>query len=236
MSERPPIIALPFPSPLLNDPEWVRWFRRLFEELLSAARDLQRFEAMPSYHNTILHTRWHYYLDALSRHLERAVDAGRKESSALFMDKDLWEAYQLAYAMMDDIAARTRANPGETPIPMTALEGVTEILARSKAATAPPNETPKPPSPPVILGDLGDKPRVRGEEVPPLNKPRFDVIKALLDVWPKRLSKDELIAKSGHQDAVGILRRLAKHKRRPEWASVIELAGERCVGYGIACS
>jgi len=88
--------------------------------------------------------------------------------------------------------------------------------------------------PAVVLGNFGDKPRIRGKEVSRLSKPRFDVIEALLNDWPKRLSKDELIAVSGHQDAVNILTRLNRHTKHTEWASVIELARERCVGYGIA--
>ena len=70
--------------------------------------------------------------------------------------------------------------------------------------------------------------------MPRLSIARYNVVKALVNVWPGSLNKDDLVTKSGHSDAVNILSRLHKQKKSPEWASAIELAGERGVGYRIA--
>jgi hypothetical protein len=128
---------------LLADPEWISTFRRLVDELLSAARDLERFPGMPSYHNTILSSRWRPYHKKLATHLWRAADASAKGSGSGAVDKDLWEAYQLAYAMMDDIATKSQVNPDVTSSLIMALKRVKKLLARSKAASAPPPAQPE---------------------------------------------------------------------------------------------
>jgi hypothetical protein len=61
-----------------------------------------------------------------------------------------------------------------------------------------------------------------GKEVERLTKPGYDVVKALIETGPPGLSKDALVAKSGHGDAVNILKRLAK---QPLWQEVISLPG-----------
>jgi hypothetical protein len=89
-------------------------------------------------------------------------------------------------------------------------------------------------APSVVLGELKDRPKIRGVEVPRLSRARYDVVRALLAVWPETLNKDELVARSGHGGAVGILKALKQNKKSPEWASAIDLPGERGVGYRIA--
>jgi len=55
-----------------------------------------------------------------------------------------------------------------------------------------------------------------------LTQPRFAVIEALVDQFPLGLSKDELMGLSGHEDAVKILKRLAKAEG---WQDAIILPG-----------
>jgi len=75
----------------------------------------------------------------------------------------------------------------------------------------------------VTLGKHGDEPIVLGKTKPRLTMARYNVVTALLDAGDKGLSKDSLVEKSGHEDAVGILKRLATLD--PDWNAVIKLAG-----------
>jgi hypothetical protein len=136
---------------------------------------------------------------------------------------------------MGVVARGSPLRPPETPPPNGQVPppSMPEAVAGPDSVGTTPPPTPKLVTPPVALGKYGEKPRIRGKEVSALNPPRHNVIGALLKEWPERLSKDELVQKSGHSDAVNILKRLVL---LPEWASVIELAGERCMGYGIARS
>jgi hypothetical protein len=76
--------------------------------------------------------------------------------------------------------------------------------------------------PPVILGKFGDEPIVNGKRKARLNKPRFDVIEALLAAGDDGLSKDSLATESGHGDAHRILGRLAQSDA--DWKAVIQMA------------
>lgn len=61
----------------------------------------------------------------------------------------------------------------------------------------------------VVLHGPDKEPVVLGKERPKLWTARFNVIRALIDAGKSGLTKDQLAAKSGHSDAVGILKRLA---------------------------
>jgi hypothetical protein len=247
-------------SNLLADPEWISTFRQLVVELLSAARDLERFPEMPSYHNTILSSRWRPYHKKLATHLWRAADASAKGSGSGAVDKDLWEAYQLAWAMMDDIATKSQANPDVTPNLtnpdvtsnlIMALKRVKKLLARSRAAIAPPSnrtdaqsEKQQPPSlpvenePPDVMKGPDDKVIVCGKEKDPLTPAQYRVVKVLVEAKAenKRLSiqsiqqrtKDE--SENVVEDPLGVLKRLRKD---PDWAKVIDMAGRWGRGYGL---
>lgn len=87
-----------------------------------------------------------------------------------------------------------------------------------------------------------DRPRVvlRGREAGPivldktkqrLTTPQYNVVKALLDAGDAGLTKDELVSKSGHEDARGILKRLTDSD--PDWKKVIHFAGQTGGGYRI---
>jgi len=109
--------------------------------------------------------------------------------------------------------------PADRPKPVAAV-------APSGNGTAATNrQTPEAPAePPVILGKPGEKTIVRGKRKDRLTLPRHNVIKALLAAGDDGLSKDSLATESGHGDAVGILKRLAKSD--PDWKTVIKLAGK----------
>jgi hypothetical protein len=83
--------------------------------------------------------------------------------------------------------------------------------------------------PAVVLDKPRARPKVRGQEVEALTPPRANVIMALLKAWPKSLSKAELPKRSGHPDAVNLLKEVAK---LPGWDSAIELPGSKGRGRG----
>jgi hypothetical protein len=108
--------------------------------LSSAARSLQHFAGMPSYCDMILRLEWQPHIEGLALHMEKAVEAGRQDPRPYYtvvMNLDLWRAYQLAAAMLNDIAAKTRENPDVNHIYGTAVEDVREMLARSGVANVP---------------------------------------------------------------------------------------------------
>ena len=97
---------------------------------------------------------------------------------------------------------------------------------------SPPNTsspTPPVPKPSVILNAPHEEVLVNGKPKKPLTVPRFNVIKALLAVWPGSLTKDELVANSTCGDARGILNRMLLDD--PDWRAVIVMAKGTGGGY-----
>jgi hypothetical protein len=82
---------------------------------------------------------------------------------------------------------------------------------------------PAPHTQPVVLRGRTEGPIINGAEKPKLTNPQFNVVKALLEAGDKGLTKDELVTKSGHTDALGIVRRLAD--KDPDWKLAIQFAG-----------
>jgi hypothetical protein len=79
----------------------------------------------------------------------------------------------------------------------------------------------EPGQPRVILGAKGEKAIVLGK-ARPLTPGHHDIVRVLLDAGKEGLSKDDLIRKSGHGDAVNMLKRLASD---PCWTKVVHLPG-----------
>ena len=75
----------------------------------------------------------------------------------------------------------------------------------------------------VVLQGPDERPIVRGLQKRKLTKPQYNVVKALMDAGEAGLTKDELVNKSRHEDARGILKRLADSD--PDWKEVIHFAG-----------
>lgn len=92
------------------------------------------------------------------------------------------------------------------------------------------------PGPAVVLGRVGAKPTVFGKELDVLTPARHNVIQALLKVWPEGLSKDELPRKSGHRDAVNVIKTVKKLS--DEWNAAVLTPGRsgRGLGYRIAAT
>jgi|GEM_PF-7098162 len=135
MSEDSPFDSAPrvlwaHTSPLLADPEWIAGFLWMIERLLSAARKMKRHENMPSYRDALLVREWHPFLEGLSLHVMKAVDAGRNGPAlaAYALDARVDEAFQLTCAMLDDMLVRKAANKNKDPIPLTNLEAINELL------------------------------------------------------------------------------------------------------------
>ncbi|OWY71574.1 hypothetical protein B7486_07755 [cyanobacterium TDX16] len=76
----------------------------------------------------------------------------------------------------------------------------------------------------LILGPVGERPRIGNETMAQLTVSQRDVLVACLEAGTAGLSLKELIAKSRHPDAPNILKRL--RKKHSAWEAVIELAGK----------
>jgi hypothetical protein len=74
----------------------------------------------------------------------------------------------------------------------------------------------------VVLRGREDSPIILGKEKRKLTAPQHMVVTVLLEARDEGLTKDELVEKSQHEDARGILKRLA---RDPDWNKVIHFAG-----------
>jgi hypothetical protein len=106
------------------------------------------------------------------------------------------------------------------------------MLTEPRLAAQELSEVARPPKGPrVVLRGREEAPIVLGMPKPKLTLPRYNVVKALLDAGEAGLTKDELVNKSRHQDARGILNRLANSD--PDWKQVIHFAGQTCGGYRI---
>jgi hypothetical protein len=75
----------------------------------------------------------------------------------------------------------------------------------------------------VVLRGRDEGPLLLGKPKRKLTTPRYNVVKALLDAGDVGLTKDELVTESGHEDARGILTRLAESDA--DWRKVIHFAG-----------
>jgi len=69
----------------------------------------------------------------------------------------------------------------------------------------------------------GEQPEVNGKKKTTLTKARYDGIKALVEAGEDGLTKDELVKRSKHGDAVNSLKNLAKKDR--DWKRVLQFAG-----------
>jgi hypothetical protein len=85
--------------------------------------------------------------------------------------------------------------------------------------------------PRIVLRGRDEGPIVLGKPKRKLTTPQYNVVKALLGAGDAGLTKDELVSKSGHEDARGILTRLAE--KDPDWKEVIHFAGQTGGGYRI---
>lgn len=106
-----------------------------------------------------------------------------------------------------------------------------EQLRRFHAETARPSLPFATFSARVILTGPSTPPIVNERPQPVLTRAQYNVIKALWGAAPGRLSKRELIDRSGHTDAVNILK--AVRAFNDDWRSVIDLPGEPGKGYGL---
>jgi hypothetical protein len=143
-----------------------------------------------------------------------------------WVESEIWNRYDLSHEQIDKL---------------TVKQVVEKLEARDAGAETPSQPVgnlEKPPAPPapspaLVLGKPGDFPKIRGKTIHMwLSVPRHNVLTALLEVFPKSLNKDALIKKSGHKDAVNILKRL--RKAGADWESAIDLPGQRGAGYRIA--
>jgi hypothetical protein len=104
------------------------------------------------------------------------------------------------------------------------LADLRDVLAFFRRALSNPQQTPR-----VVLRDRTEGPVVLGKPKRKLTTAQYDVVKALLDAGETGLTKDKLVSNSRHEDARGVLKRLAK--KDDDWQQVIDFAGETGGGY-----
>lgn len=154
-----------------------------------------------------------------------ALEAVKKRKSSMSREELLqeWDDAMLEAEQMMTKLLEDGCYCSTLPMdPFTASAALLDLMA---AETSPTRNSPPPPKPPIVLlNGLGESVYLRGEEAPPLTDPQYNVINTLLDAGPRGLNKDELVKKSGHADAVKILKRVAKLS--DNWRSVIGLAGK----------
>lgn len=85
---------------------------------------------------------------------------------------------------------------------------------------------------PVELHGQGQPITVLGVQKRKLTKARYAVIKALIEIWPDSLNKDELVTRSKHGDARKVLDRLSKSGA--DWQRVIVMAKTPGGGYSLS--
>jgi hypothetical protein len=83
----------------------------------------------------------------------------------------------------------------------------------------------------VKLRERNEGPIVLDNVKRKLTKPQYNVVRTALAAPEGGWTKDALVEKSGHEDALGILRRLADSDR--DWEQVIHFAGVTGGGYWI---
>ena len=83
----------------------------------------------------------------------------------------------------------------------------------------------------VRLFGLNDRPTIDGIAKSKLTMPQYNVVQTLIEAGEHGLGKDELIRRSGHSDAIGILKRLADDDA--DWEHVISFARKPGGGYRI---
>jgi hypothetical protein len=110
----------------------------------------------------------------------------------------------------------------------TALRTFLRRLELRLEQATPPATTP---SPAVVLAGMTKQPIVHGKPKPVLRHAQYNVVQALVDAVDTGLTKDQLVAQSGHSDARGILKRLADSD--PDWRSVIHFPGKSGSHYRI---
>jgi len=162
-------------------------------------------------------------LEATYLSFERAVKALGRQLDALSRDKSTAFLYStLPESDEGDQDPDALADPPELRSALAPSDNGT-----AAADTEPNGRGSKAPAEPlVILGKRGDDPIVRGNKKARLLVSQYNVIKALLDAGDEGLSKNALEEKSGHTDAVNILKRLRKDA---DWERVIQL-GKRAGG------
>jgi len=106
---------------------------------------------------------------------------------------------------------------------LTNTELISFLQLAIELKTGKPPDEPDEPQSPVILVGQGEQVIVNGEPKDTLTEAQYNVVQALLEAGSNGLSKDQLVQKSGHGDAVRVLKRLASDS---DWASVIGLAGK----------
>jgi hypothetical protein len=112
------------------------------------------------------------------------------------------------------------------------LADAASLLAREPATTGQRDKSTRGRSEPrVVLRGREEGPIVLGKPKRKLTTPQYNVVQALLDAGDGGLTKDELVSKSGHEDARGILTRLAE--KDADWKEVIHFAGQTGGGYRI---
>lgn len=142
----------------------------------------------------------------------------REDDRLKLQDEAMYEAEQQSGQLLEK-------GSFVSTLPMDPFTASAALLDLMSAETIPAvGTTPPPPPPAVVLSGLGKPVLVFGEEQSSITDPQYNVIDALIAAGERGLNKDELANKSGHGDAVRILKRISKLS--DQWRKVIGLAGK----------
>jgi hypothetical protein len=107
---------------------------------------------------------------------------------------------------------------------LTNVELVTFIKLAIEQKTGHPAGEPKKVFPPVLLNGPGERVLVNGKPKDALTNAQYNVVQALIEAGANGLTKDQIVTKSGHSDAVKILGRVAEIDA--DWKAVVGMAGK----------
>lgn len=128
-------------------------------------------------------------------------------------------------------AGREEARPA-APEAGRAAEAAVDAGSSAAAPGGPnPPASPGPAWPQVALSGQASQPVVCGKPKPLLGPAQYNAVQALLEAGPAGLSKDELVRRSGHGDAVRVIKRLRASD--PDWAAVLPLPGRSWKHYRV---
>jgi hypothetical protein len=101
-----------------------------------------------------------------------------------------------------------------------------ELQADVAAALSGPSVSQSPPNcSPIELGGPNEPVNVINRQLPPLSRPRYEVLRPLVEAYPLGLTEDELKTESRREGCVSIYKGMRKNE--PALAQVLALPGRR---------
>lgn len=156
------------------------------------------------------------YVSTRQAVVQRNREMGKEERLQEF-DEAAYEAEQRAIQLLND-----GSYVSELPMdPFTASAALLELMVSDETPRL--GSEPAIEQPSVVLNGYDGPVFLLGVEKPPLTEAQYNVIQCLLEAGENGVNKDELVLKSGHSDARGIISRLAKDEN---WNKALSRPGK----------